>query len=338
MPLSLSTLYAALCLLVDLALVRARPAAARDVELLALRHDVRVLRRAAKPNRWRPGDRLVLSVLSRSLTRSDWGRLPVRPGMLLRWHREPVRRTWAAFGRRRRMGRPPLPAESLDLVRRLAAENPAWGDQRIRGEWLELGRDVSATAIRTILRRHGPPPAPRRAGRSWRAFLRANAGAVLACDFFTVETVRLQTLDALFVIEVHTRRVVVGGCTARPTRAWVTQQARNLVWRLEEHGVQPTLLVHDRDAKVSRAFDDLFRSEGVRVVRTPLRARRADAHAERWVGTVRRECVDWLLIVGRRHLDRTLAEYVDHDNTARPHQGLGLAAPLTMADPHGRPA
>jgi putative transposase len=127
MPLLLSILYAVVCLLIDLTLVRSRPAAARDVELLALRHEVRVLRRAAKRNRWRPGDRFVLSVLSRTLTRADWDRLPVRPETLLRWHRELVRRSWAAFGRPRRIGRPPLPAESLALVRRLASENPAWG-------------------------------------------------------------------------------------------------------------------------------------------------------------------------------------------------------------------
>jgi transposase InsO family protein len=163
---------------------------------------------------------------------------------------------------------------------------------------------------------------------SWRAFLRAHAGAVLACDFFVVETVRLQTLYVLFFIEVHTRRVLVAGCTAQPTVAWVTQQARNLVWRLGDDGIAPSLLVRDRDAKFARSFDDVFRSAGVRVVRTPVRAPRANAHAERWVGTARRECLDWLLILGRRHLERVLREYVAHYNTARPHQALGLRAPL----------
>jgi putative transposase len=328
MPLLLSILYAVLRVLIDLALVRSRPAAARDIELLALRHEVRVLRRMAKRNRWWPGDRLVLSALSRALTRSDWGRLPIRPETLLRWHRELVRRKWVVLGRRRRMGRPPLAAESRELVRRLASVNPSWGYQRIRGELLKLGHDASATAIRTILRRHGLPPAPRQAGLSWRAFLRAHAGAVLACDFFVVETVGLQTLYVLFFIEVHTRRVLVAGCTAQPTVAWVTQQARNLVWRLGDDGIAPSLLVRDRDAKFARSFDDLFRSAGVRVVRTPVRAPRANAHAERWVGTARRECLDWLLILGRRHLERVLREYVAHYNTARPHQALGLRAPL----------
>jgi transposase InsO family protein len=231
------------------------------------------------------------------------------------------------------MGRPPLPDESRDLVRRLAAENPTWGYRRIRGELLKLGHDVSATAIRLVLCRHGVPPAPRRAGLSWPTFLRAHAGAVLACDFFAVETVRLQTLYVFFFIEVHTRRVFIAGCTAQPTAQWVTQQARNFVWGLRDDGVRPTLLVRDRDAKFTRSFDDVFCSEGARVVRTPFRAPRANAYAERWVGTVRRECLDWHLILGERHLARVLAEYADHDNTARPHQALELQAPLARGQP-----
>jgi putative transposase len=252
---------------------------------------------------------------------------PLAPGL--------VRRRWAVAGQRRQLGRPPLPAESRDLVRRLALENPSWGYRRIRGELLNLGCDVSATAIRTILRRLGLSPAPRRAGLSWRSFLRAHAGAVLACDFFTVETVRLQTLYVLFFIELSTRRVFVAGCTAQPKGAWVTQQARNLVWRLGDDGTRPSLLVRDRDAKFARSFDDVFRSEGVRVVRTPVRAPRANAHAERWVGTARRECLDRLLILGRRHLEQVLREYVTHYNTARPHQALGLRAPLARSQLSG---
>jgi hypothetical protein len=220
-----------------------------------------------------------------------------------------------------------------DLIERLAAENPMWGYQRIRGELLKLGHDVSATAIRTTLRRGGVPPAPRRAGLSWRAFLRAHAGAVLECDFFTLETVRLQTLYVLFFIEVQTRRVFVAGSTAHPTGAWVSQQARQLCWHLDDANTRPTVLIRDRDAKFPRVFDDLFRSAGVRVVRAPFRVPRARAHAERWIGTVRRECLDWLLIAGERHLERVLREYAGHYNAARPHRGLQLRAPLAGGQP-----
>jgi transposase InsO family protein len=211
-------------------------------------------------------------------------------------------------------------------------ENPRWGYQRLHGELLKLGYRVSATAIRSLLRRHGVPPAPRRAAVSWRAFLRAHAQGVLACDFFTVETIRLQTLFVLFFIELQTRRVFVAGCTEHPSAAWVTQQARHLAWQLEDESRRPTLLIRDRDAKFPASFDAVFRAEGVRVVRTPVRAPRANAIAERWVGTVRRECLDWLLILGRGHLEQVLEEYVAQYNLARPHRALELRAPLAPGD------
>jgi hypothetical protein len=220
-----------------------------------------------------------------------------------------------------------------DLIGRLAEENPRWGYQRIRGELLKLGHDVSVTAIRTTLRRSGVPPAPRRTGLSWRAFLREHAGAVLECDFFAVETVRLRVLHVLFFIDVQSRCVFLGGCTAHPTAAWVTQQARNLCWRFDEAGRRPTVLIRDRDAKFARAFDDVFRSEGVRVVRAPFRAPRARAHAERWVGTIRRECLDWLLILGQRHLERVLREYLEHYNAARPHRARRLRTLASRGQP-----
>ena len=168
-----SIVYACVRLLLDLLLVRSRPELARDVELLVLRHEVRVLRRQVGRVRYGPGDRLVLAGLSRLVARSAWRRFPVRPETLLRWHRELVRRKWAAFGRRRGPGRPPLPPDLSALIVRLATENPGWGYRRIRGELLGLGHDVSATAIRAVLRRQGIPPAPRRGGLAWPAFLRA---------------------------------------------------------------------------------------------------------------------------------------------------------------------
>jgi putative transposase len=241
-----------------------------------------------------------------------------------------VRGKWAAFGRRprRRRGRPPLPSECQQLILRLAGENPGWGYRRIQGELRKLGQEVSATSIRGILRRHRVPPAPRRTGLSWQRFLRAQAGAVLACDFFTVDTVWLKQLYALFFIEPASRRVFLAGCTARPTAAWVTQQARNLSWELGEAGLRPRLLIHDRDSKFVTGYDEVFWSEGVKVATTPYRAPRANAVCERWIGSVRREALDWLLITGERHLRHVLKEYVEHHNLARPHRSLGLRAPL----------
>lgn len=248
----LSAVYALACLLLNLVPLGCRTSAARDIELLALRHEVRVLRRTTRPAR-RPGDRLLLAGLSRFLPRAAWHVFPVRPETLRRWHRELVRRKWAAFGRRRGPGRPPLPTDVRELIVRLAIENPGWGYRRIRGELLKLGHDVSASAIRTTLRRRRVPPAPRRGGLAWPAFLRAQARGALACDFFAVETVRLRVLYVLFFIDLPTRCVFLPGCTEAPTAAWVTQQARNLTWDLDETGVRPTLPVRDRAGKSHRA-------------------------------------------------------------------------------------
>jgi hypothetical protein len=328
-----SLVYAVVRLLLDLALLRCRSGAIRDIELLVLRHEVRVLRRRTKRIAWCPGDRLVLSALNRCLPRAGWYAFPVRPETLLRWHRELVRHKWAAFGCRRGPGRPLLPPECRDLILQLEQENPRWGYQRLRGELLKLGHHVSATTVRSLLRQHGIPPAPQRAGLSWRAVLRAHAAGVLACDFFTVETLRLQSLFVLFFIEFQTRQVVLAGCTEDPSAAWVTQQARHLAWQLEDESRRPTLLIRDRDAKFPASFDAVFRAEQVRVVRTPPEVPRANAIAECWVETVRRECLDWLLIVGRRHLKQVLAEYVDHYNTAGPHRALPLRTPRARGQP-----
>jgi putative transposase len=198
------------------------------------------------------------------------------------------------------------------------------------GEARRLGVVVSATSVRRILRRHGLGPTPRRrGGPSWVTFLRAQAAGTLACDFFSVETITLTRLYVLFVVEVEHRRVHILGVTAHPTDAWVTQAARNLIWDLDERVERFRFLVRDRDTKFTAAFDTVFTAAGVRVLKIPARAPRANAYAERWVRTVRTECLDWTLITGPRHLQRTLTLYVEHYNTARPHRAIQLTAPLS---------
>jgi hypothetical protein len=329
----LSLLYTVVTLLLNVLLIRTHAEAARTVELLALRQEVRVLRRRTRRARWRPDDRLLLAALSRCLPRTERRCFPVRPETLLRWHRDLVRRKWSLFSRRRSEGRPPLAVEVQQLIVRLARENSRWGYQRIQGELLKLGHAVSATSVRTLLRRHRLPPAPRRAELAWPAFLRAHAAGLLACDFFTVETVHLRVLYVHFFLHVQTRRVFVAGATAHPTGTWVTQQARSVLWDLDDAGIRPTTLLRDRDAKFSDAFDAAFAGRGVRVVRTPPQAPRANAFAERWVGTIRRECLDWLLITGERHLGQVVQEYGRHYNAARPHRALALQPPLPRDAP-----
>jgi transposase InsO family protein len=302
----------------------------KDVEITVLRQQLAVLHRQVARPRYAPTDRLILATLARLLPRERWSVFLVTPATLLRWHRELVRRRWT-YAREPRVRRGLDPA-LVELVLRLARENPRWGYLRICGECAKLGMRVSATSVRNILRRHGLGPALRRGGPTWGEFLRSQAAGVMACDFFTVETVGLTRMYVLFFIELERRLVWLGGVTEHPTGEWVTQQARNLTMALAERAGRVQLLVRDRDAKFVASFDAVFAADGVRVVKTPARAPRANAYAERWVRSVRNECLDWTLIWNRRHLERVLSAYVDHYNLARPHRGLGLEVPAVTDD------
>jgi putative transposase len=322
--------YLMLCRSIQLLVLLARGDAAKDLELMVLRHQLGVLRRQVPRPKLEPADRALLAAISRVLPRSRWSCFLVKPETLLGWHRRLVAGSWTYP--HRGPGRPPLGQELQQLIVRLARENPRWGYQRIQGELLHLGVRVSATAIRTTLSRHGLDPAPRRASTTWRAFLRRQAAGIVACDFFTVDTVWLRRLYVLFFIELDTRRVHLAGVTASPGAAWVTQQARNMLLMLAERGRLLRYLLRDRDAKFCRGFDDVLRAEGAEIVLTPVQAPRANAYAERWVGTVRAECLDWLLILGRGHLEEVLRVYVRHYNQHRPHRALSLCAPDPPAE------
>jgi transposase InsO family protein len=268
-------------------------------------------------------DRALLAAAAVHLPRRQRSVLLVTPRTLLRWHGALVRRKWRQPPGR--VGRPPLSPEIRELVLRLARENPLWGRRRICGELAKLGFRASPTSIRRLLAQARVEPAPRRSGPSWREFLRAQAASVVACDFFTVETIFLRRFYVLFFIAHANRRVWLAGCTRTPTGEWVTQQARNLGLDFSDQGVR--FLIRDRDSKYSGAFDEVFRSEGIRIVKTPVRAPKANAVAERFVRTVRGECLDMLLILNRRHLEHVLRVFVEHDNRERPHRSLGLTPP-----------
>src|SRR5712691_3833792 len=296
---------------------------AKDLELLVLRHQLAVLGRQERRPLLRPADRALLAALARLLPPRRRHGLVVTPQTLLRWHRELVRWKWAQP--RRSPGRPPTDGRVRELVLRFARENPGWGYPRIAGELLKFGLRVSPSTVRRLLLAHGLGPAPRRSGPSWRLFLRQQAATMLACDFFTVETISLRRFYVLFFIELESRRVHMAGCTTNPTGAWVRQQARNLTFTGLFERVR--FLIHDRDSKFAASFDEVFRSEGIKVIHTPIRAPQANAYAERFVRTVRAECLDWLLIIGRRHLERVLRIYTAHYNRERPHRGLALLPP-----------
>jgi putative transposase len=301
----------------------------KDVELLVLRHELDVLRRQVARPHLRAADRALLAAAACHLPRQSRGARLFTPRTLLRWHRALVRRKWRQ--RTPQRGRPPVSAEVRALVLRLARENPRWGHRRITGELAKLGFAVSPSTVRRLLARAGLGPAPRDSGPGWREFLRAQAASIVACDFFTVESVFLRRYYVLFFIAHASRRVWLGGCSTNPTGAWVTQQARNLGLDLADQG--PRFLIRDRDSKYSGSFDEVLRAGGIRVVKTPVRAPQANAIAERFVRTVRAECLDWLLIVNRRHLDRVLRVYVEHYNVHRAHRALKLQPPQPREPP-----
>ncbi len=324
---ALSLLYLAFVRTLELLRLCRRDNEDLAVELVMLRHEVAVLRRQVVRPALRPPDRALLAGLSRLLDRHRRGRFFVQPETLLCWHRDLVRRKWIYA---HRPGRPSISASTVAIILRLARENPSWGYRRIHGELVRMDVVLAPASVWAILRCHGIDPSPMRNGSAWNEFLRSQASSMLACDFFSVDTVLLKRLYVLFFIELDTRRVYVTGVTAQPTGAWAVQQARNLSFVLADRAHPVKFLIRDRDAEFSSSFDEVFRSERIRIIRTPIQAPRANAFAERFVGTVRRECLDRMLIFGRRHLEHVLASYVAHYNGHRPHRSLNQRAPSTM--------
>ena len=268
---------------------------------------------------------MLLAALSRLLPRRSWSIFFVTPATLLRWHRDLAARKWAYP--RKRPGRPPTRKDIRDAVLRLARENPTWGYQRISGELAGAGTCVPPSTVRDILRQACLDPAPRRSGPSWSQFLKAQADGILGCDLFHAGTVFLKRIYVLFFIEHATRTIHIMGATTRPTGARVAQQARNLLMDLGERAEQIKFLIRDRDAKFTSVFDEVFAALGARVIKTPVRPHRANAIAERWVGSARRECTDRILIYDQRHLRKVLAQYERHYNQHRPHRARDLRPP-----------
>jgi putative transposase len=298
----------------------------KEIEILVLRHQLAVLQRRTPRLRMSWTDRAMITALTRLLpVRRRLGML-VTPSTILRWHRLLVARRWTT--QPVRPGRPAIPAGVRALVIRLATENSTWGYRRIHGELAGLGYQIGASTVWKILDSSGVDPSPRRAGPSWTEFLGAQAHAILACDLIHLDTITLRRLYVFFVVEYATRRVYILGVTAHPTAAWLTQQARNLLMDLDDAGRQFRFLIRDRDAKFTAAFDAVFTAIDVRIIRTPVRAPRANAIAERFIGSIRRELLDRTLIINQRHAASMLREFARHYNDHRPHRFLAQAAPL----------
>ena len=323
-----------------LAVLAFRGDGAKDAELLVLRHENAVLRRNIGRVRYEPGDRVWFAALARLLPRRRWtGIFPVTPATLLAWHRKLAGRKYDT-SKRRKPGRPPTVPGVGRLVVRLARENPLWGHRRIHGELAKLGVTVAPSTVWEILRAAGIDPAPRRSGPTWRQFLHAQAAGILAADFLHVDTVLLKRMYVLVFIEHGSRRMHLGRVTAHPTGDWTVQQARNLALTLGERFGSIRFLIRDRGSNFTAAFNAVFQAAGTRIVRSAGRAPRMNAICERLLGTLRRELLDRVLILGEAHLRAVLAEYQVHYNTARPHQGIAQRVPggehdsghLTVAD------
>jgi putative transposase len=319
-----------------------RSAQEKDLEILLLRRQLAIANRGRdKALHISRADKVTLAVLAARLkTVTGWPSKQLgevirlfQPATVLKWHRELVRRKWT-YQRTKVGGRPRTAANIERLIVRLARENADWGNAKIAGELAKLGYDMCDETIGNILRRYGIPPAPKRGGSpSWRHLMSHYKDQILACDFFTIDTFFLQTVHVLFFIELGSRQVHFAGCTAHPTSAWVVQQARQLLWELDGRTPPMHVLIHDNDSKFTAVFDTVFRAEHMHVIHTPVRAPNANAFAERWVRSVRNECLDKVLIVNESHLRRVLREYVTYFNSARPHQGLAQQSPIPRIFP-----
>ncbi len=303
----------------------------KTAEILILRHQLAVLQRQ-QPRRPRLdwADRAFLATLLAVIPKARLHglRLLVTPDTILRWHRGIVRRRWAARSKRGKTGRPATSRNIRALVLRLARENPGWGYRRIHGELAGLGVRVSASTVWEILKKAGIDPAPRRTRPTWSLFLRSQAEAILARDFFTADLLDGTQAYVLAVIEHATRRIRILGVTLHPTGDWTAQQARNLVMDLGEQAYRVKFVIRDRSSDFTAAFDAVFAGAGIRTVLCSVRTPRMNAIMERWIGGCRRELLDRTLIWNQAHLRRILRADQIHHNQHRPHRPLDAAAPL----------
>ena len=310
-------------LLITIVGMLARSGHAKDLEIVVLRHQLTVLQRQINRPKLTEADRTLLGAIAAALPRARRVGWLVTPDTLLRWHRQRIARHWTRP--HRPAGRPPIAKGVRRLAVRMARENPTWGYRRIHGELLGLGHTIGASTVWQILKDAEIDPAPTRTSTTWSQLLRSQAA--VACDFAHVDTALLRRLYVLFFIDITTREVTLAGITTNPTAAWTVQAARNLFLVHGDRLANTKALVRDRGSQFTRSVDEVFRTEGIRVLKTPVRTPVANAFAERWIGTLRRELLDRTIIWNQRQLHRLVTEYVEHYNAHRPHRSLQQRAP-----------
>ena len=317
-------------LLVSLARLAVLSGRSKDLEIIVLRHQLAVLRRQNHRPALAEEDRALLGAIAATLSRRRQAGWLVTPETLLRWHRRRIARHWTQPCRA--PGRPSTTASVRRLIIDMATNNPTWGYRRITGELVGLGHRVGASTVWRILKQHRFDPAPQRTSVTWTRFLRSQVA--VACDFVTVDTALLRRCYLLFFIDITTREVLYGGITTNPTGAWTTQAARNLFLRHPQRLAHTRALLRDRASQFTGDFDEIFRTEGLKILRTPVRVPVANTFAERWIGTLRRELLDRTIIWNQRQLEHLVTDYIDHYNAHRPHRSLNQRPPASTKPPN----
>ncbi len=279
-----------------------------------LRQQLIILRRQVKRPACTKTDRMILVLLARVSLAWKQALFIVQPETLLRWHRQGFKLYWKDKARAA-SSKPKIPAETVALIKNMAVQNRLWGAERIRGELLKLGIHVSKRTIQKYMRH---ACSPRRRGQTWATFLQNHAKDMWACDFLQVTDLFFRSLFAFFIIDLHSRKVIHVGVTRCPTDAWTAQQLREAT----AYGAGPKYLIRDNDRKFGLGFARVAKTSHIEILRTPYHAPRANAICERFLGSVRRECLDHLLILQEKQLHRILKAYVQYFNQARPHQGI----------------
>ncbi len=318
--------------LASLARLAVRSGRSKDIEIIVLRHQLVVLSRQPERPTLTDGDRSLLGAIAQALPRPRRHGWLVTPDTLLRWHRRRIARHWTQPIQT--PGRPSTDAKIRNLIIEIATQNPTWGYRRIHGELTGLDHHIGASTVWRILKNHGIDPAPGRTSVTWTQFLRSQAA--VACDFATIDTALLRRYYLLFFIDVTSREVFFAGITANPTGPWTTQAARNLFMRHPDRFADARALVRDRGSQFISTFDEIFRSEGLKILKSPIRTPVSNTFAERWIGTLRRELIDRTIIWNQQQLERLVTDYIDHYNTHRPHRSLHQRPPL-KSDPQANP-
>jgi putative transposase len=315
-------------LIAGLARLAVRSGRSKDLEIIVLRHQIAVLRRTANRPPVTDEDRTLLGAIAQALPRGRRTGWVVTPDTLLRWHRRRIALHWTHPARS--PGRPRTRVEVRRLVVQMATDNPTWGYRRIHGELAGLGHRLAPSTVWQILKTHGIDPAPSRTTVTWTEFLRSQAA--VACDFATIDTATLRRYYLLFFIDIRTREVFFAGVTTNPTATWTAQAARSLFLRHGDQLAGTRALLRDRGSQFIDAFDEVFRTEGCQILKSPVRTPVANSFAERWIGSLRRELLDRTIIWNRRQLQRLVVDYIDHYNQHRPHRSLHQQPPTATEE------